>query len=193
MQAVFYMGEDFLVGGAEEGLVAEVARGEEAVVQAAAVADVVPAAVLAATGGDVLGASVGLGLFDAGQDVGEGLAVQVAVGVLQQVVVAEASAGHHVARRCNGHELVLAVLCEHAARRLACGDVAGYLHEVRLRHLALVVVKPHVEQLYRRLGVFVGGDAVLVHIVLHRPDISRYKRRHQIKKPTDTMKRSQLT
>lgn len=87
-QAFLDMGEEVLVGGAEKGLVAEVAGGQKAVMQAAAVADVVPAAVLAAAGGDVLGAFVGLGLFDAGQDVGEGLTVQVAVGVLLPHLVA---------------------------------------------------------------------------------------------------------
>ena len=145
---------------------AEVAGCEEAVVQAASVADVVPTAVLAAADGDVLGASVGLGLFDVGQNVGQRLAVQVTVGVLQQVVVAETAAGHNVARRGDGQKIVLAVLCEHAARGLAGGDVAGNLHEVRLRHLALVVVKPQDEQFYRHLGILVGGDAVLVHVVL---------------------------
>ena len=129
-QTLFDMGEDFLVGGAEECLVAEVTGGEKAIVQAATVADVVPATVLAAGSGDVLGTSVCLGLFDTGQDVGQLLAVQVAVGVLQQVVVAEASAGHHVARRGDGEEIVLAVLREHTARGLAGGDIAGNFHEV---------------------------------------------------------------
>ena len=87
-QAFLDMGEEALVGGAEEGLVAEVAGGQKAVMQAASVADVVPAAVLAAAGGDVLGAFVGLGLFDAGQYLGEGFVVQVTVGVLLPHLVA---------------------------------------------------------------------------------------------------------
>lgn len=78
-QALVYMGEDFLVGRTEKGLVTEIARGKEAVVQAATVAYVVPAAVLASACGDVLSASVDFGLFDAGQNIGKWLFMQVSV------------------------------------------------------------------------------------------------------------------
>ena len=46
------VGEEALVGGAEEGLVAEVAGGEEAVMQTSTVADVVPFALSAVGGND---------------------------------------------------------------------------------------------------------------------------------------------
>lgn len=78
-QAPVYMGEDFLVGRTEKGLVTEIARGKESIVQAAAVADMVPVAVLASACSDVLGASIGFGLFDAGQNIGKWLFMQVSV------------------------------------------------------------------------------------------------------------------
>ncbi len=160
------MGEDFLVGGTEKCFVAEVTGSKETVMQAAAVADVVPTAVLAATGSNIFRTFVGLGLFDAGKYFGQSLAMKITVGVLQQVVVAEATAGHHVACRGDSEEVVLAVLCEHAARGLAGGNVAGNLHEVRLGHLALMVIKPQIKQFYRHLRIFVGSDTVLVLVVL---------------------------
>ena len=124
------MCEDFLVGGTEKGLVTEITRGKESVVQTAAMADVVPAAALASARSDVLGASIGFGLFDMGQNIGKCLFMQVSVGVLQQVVVAEASARHYVARRGDGKEVVLTILRKHATCRHACGNIAGYLNKI---------------------------------------------------------------
>lgn len=60
------MGEEVLVGGTKECFVAEVAGGEEAVVQAAAVAYVEPLALGAVAVGDMFCTTVGLCLFDAG-------------------------------------------------------------------------------------------------------------------------------
>ena len=165
-QAFFDMGEYLLVGGTKECLVAEVAGGEETVMQAAAVTNVVPLAFPATGSGDIFRAFVGLRLFDTRQYLRQSLAVQVAVGVLQQVVVAEAATGHHVARRGDGEEVVLTVSGEHAARGLAGGNVAGNLHEVRLGHLALMVIKPQIKQFNRHLGIFIGSDTVLILVVL---------------------------
>ena len=124
------MCKNFFVGGTEKGLMTEITRGKESIVQAAAVTDMVPVAVLASACSDVLGASIGFSLFDTGQNIGKCLFMQVSVGVLQQVVVAEASARHYVARRGDGKEVVLTVLRKHAACRLACGNIAGYFNKI---------------------------------------------------------------
>ena len=65
------MREDFLIGGAEEGLVAEVARSEKAVMQAASVTDVEPLALGAAALRDIFRTLVSLRPLYARQDVGK--------------------------------------------------------------------------------------------------------------------------
>ena len=68
--------------------------------------------------------------------------MQVAVGIVQQVVIAKTTAGHHIAHKRNGEEVVLAVTAKHAARGLLGNDVTGDFHEVGFGDFALVVVGP---------------------------------------------------
>ena len=159
------MGEDLLVGGAKESLAFEIAVAEKAVVQTAAVADVVPLAFGTIALGYVFGTFVYLALLDARQYLRQGLVMQVAISELPQVVVAEAAARHNITVGCYGHEIVLAVAAEHAACCLASGDVAGNLDEVRLCYLALLVVEPQVEQFDAHLRILLCGNAIFVAVM----------------------------
>ena len=136
------MSKDFPVCGAKECLASEITFGQKAIVQATAMADIQPLAIFATSIFNVFRTLVYFALPYARNNLRQCFAVQIAIRILQQIIIAEATARHNITSWSNGKEIILAITAEHTASGATCGDIAGNLYEIRFCYFTLIVVKP---------------------------------------------------